>query len=75
MRYDVYAIRDEVEDSYFEPMLFKNDEVAKRYFADLCSKEGKVHDHREDFSIWSIGTYDMKEGQIEAWIPKLIERG
>lgn len=76
MIYNIYSIRDEVEDAYFEPQLFRNEETAKRYFRDLCNKEGtKIGDHAADFSIWYIGKFDMKEGQIDAVVPKLVERG
>ena len=75
MKYGLYAIRDERPDIYMEPMLFQNDEVAKRFFYDQCNKEGPIHDHKEDYSIWYLGEYDTHEGQIQSIVPKLIERG
>lgn len=76
MIYEIYSIRDEVEDAYFDPQLFRNEETAKRYFRDLCSKQGtKIGDHPADFSIWYTGLFDMKTGKINAAEPKLTERG
>lgn len=76
MIYEIYSVKDEVEGAYFDPQLFSNEETAKRYFRDLKFKEGTKFDlHHEDFSIWYIGKFDMKEGQIEAVVPRLVERG
>lgn len=67
MKYEVYVLRDEVEGIYFEPQLFRNEETAKRYFKDLCSKPGtKIGEHPTDFLLYKTGEYNDETGIIKA---------
>lgn len=63
-----YAIKDNLAEVFFAPMLFDNDEVAKRYFAAFInSKENDViSQNPQDYDFFKLGAFDRSTGDIAA---------
>lgn len=58
----LYALRDEVAQVFYPPFIDRNDESARRSFADAVSS-GKVP-HARDYGLYRVGTYDDHVGHI-----------
>lgn len=63
-----YSIKDELAEVFFAPMLFDNDDVAKRYFsAFINNKENEVvFQNPQDYSLFKLGAFDKLTGDIAA---------
>ena len=65
MIYNIYAAYDKKAQVYSEPILLKNDEVAKRTFGNVVnSKDHMYATNTEDFSIAVIGTYNNENAEL-----------
>lgn len=58
-----YSIKDELN-GFTPPIPFPNDEVAKRYFKEMCAENITMKHSPQDFSIWHIGEFNIKTGTI-----------
>lgn len=70
----LYAIKDELN-GFAPPIPFNNDEIAKRYFKEMCQENITLRISPKDFSIWKIAEYDTANGTITTNNPILLERG
>lgn len=71
----LYAIKDELN-GFAPPIPFNSDEVAKRYFKEMCAENITIKYSPRDFSIWHIGEFNTGSGTITTGnAPELIERG
>lgn len=49
-------------------VIFRNDVVALRQFADLCRQEGSMFArHPADYELVSLGEFDTETGTITPW--------
>lgn len=60
MNYFLYSIKDTCAGSFNEILIFQNDELAIRYFKNLCA-ESKI---KNDLQLYKLGTYDNITGVI-----------
>lgn len=70
----LYAIKDELN-GFAPPIPFNNDEIAKRYFKEMCQENITLRISPKDFSIWKIAEYNTTNGTIHTNNPELLERG
>lgn len=71
----LYAIKDDLN-GFAPPIPFNNDDIAKRYFKEMCQENLTIRISPQDFSIWKIGEYNTKDGTIKTeTTPTLLERG
>ena len=76
MKYNVYAMRDELQDDFGTPIIDVNDDTAKRNFryGIASSKDVRLF-APYDFALYRIGSYDSATGVIESEPAVLIDRG
>lgn len=70
-----YAIKDNLAEAFMTPVLFDNDNLAKRWFTGVVnSKEQNevIYNNPEDFELWKLGDFDNQSGQIYPGIQKLV---
>ena len=66
MIWSLYSIRDQGAEVFERPFVARAHGEALRLFADLIEKKGTVHHvHREQFSLWHVGTFDDSSGCLE----------
>lgn len=67
------AIRDRKLDAFHDPVFFPTRGVALRWFEDLAESNEQLKAHREDYSLWVLGTFDQVSGlfQLEM-MPELL---
>lgn len=71
----LYALKDELN-GFAPPIPFNNDDIAKRYFKEMCAENITVKYSPIDFSIWHIGEYNTATGTLTTGnAPTLIMRG
>jgi len=59
------AVKDAKIGSFARPVCVVNEATAVRAFADAVNDPTtEYHKHPEDYTIWSIGTYDDQTGQF-----------
>lgn len=74
MHSPLFALRDEVAQVFYPPFIDRNEDSARRSFADAVSS-GKVP-HARDYGLYHVGSYDDHTGVIvPASIVSLIVKG
>jgi len=71
MRISLYTIFDSKAGAYLPPFTSVNDATALRSFESAIQQED--HDfnrHAEDYSLWTIGTFDQDKGELR--VQKLL---
>lgn len=68
----IYAFHDTKAQAFIGDsagmVLFRNDVVALRQFADLCRQEGSLFArHPQDYQLVSLGEFDTETGIITPW--------
>lgn len=72
MIYPLYSIRDSLV-GYGIPFSCDNDAVAMRYFNQACSQPNSIYAlNRNNFDLYSIGTFDTASGEIESAVPRYV---
>lgn len=62
MIFNVYSIKDVLSGKMAQLELFNNDQMAKRYFANICS-ESKI---KNDLQLFRVGSFNLDTGEIKA---------
>lgn len=63
----IYAIKDSKSGFSSQLMIFPNDQLAIRYFKVLSEDDNSLlHKYKEDFSLWCVGSVDLKTGVINS---------
>lgn len=70
MLYNIYAIQD-VMIGFNAPFIMKNDEIAKREYANFLKRT----DNAKDMRLFKIGVFNDENGTIESITPQIIEGG
>jgi len=73
----VYSIFDEKASVYGPLFLFGLNGEGIRWFSDLVNgKNEQISAHRSDYSLYKLGDYDEKSGQVcGVKTPQLVVRG
>lgn len=72
---NVYAMKDS-RSGWLNPTFEANDQIAVRNFTHAVQTSGTVlTSHKQDFSLYQIGTYDTDSGLINSCIPAFIIGG
>lgn len=75
MKHRLYCIRDKYT-GFAQPTIFANDNVAVRYFKDLCLNAGNViTNNPADFDLYHIGNFDEETGELDSIMPVFIVAG
>lgn len=62
---NIYSVYDKVAKNYGQPFYVKNDDIAKRDFANFVSQPGSiVNSNSEDFSLVRVGSWDSEKGLL-----------
>lgn len=75
MKNQYYAIKDNVSELFMTPVLFQNENVAKRWFKDVINNESQnetIFNNPQDFELWKLGIYDNETGVIESFVQKIL---
>lgn len=71
----LYSIKDEMTEFSVQLTPFVEEPTAKRWFRDTVKSNQLMRDNPEDFSLWEVGNFDSKTGQLEHLpFPQLIEK-
>lgn len=60
MIYKLYSVKDVLTGDLSQIQLFVNNDIAKRWFYNLC-QESKI---AKDLQLFELGTFDIKTGVI-----------
>lgn len=63
--YGLYSIKDELV-GFAPPVIFKDDNQARRYFKLMMEQEAMMKSSPTDFSIWMIGQFNPNKGIIRS---------
>lgn len=67
MKYYVYAIRDNVADSFSLPVFGRSDDEIKRNIAyNLQRNPSMMAQYATDYDLYRLGTFDDEDGSITA---------
>lgn len=72
MRYGMYAVKDEMSNSFFHPALVRTEEEAIRAFKSQVNHTQIWADNPEDFSLYCVGYYNDENGVVESELCKVI---
>lgn len=66
MLLNIYSIFDSAAEAYTKPFYMHNDGLAIRAFQDNVNSEDQnnISNHPDQFTLFKIGTYDDKTGEI-----------
>lgn len=71
----IFIVNDAKAQCYGMPMVLKSSGEAVRSFTDVANDKGStIGKHPEDFSLFEIGEYDERSGQISTY-PAQISLG
>ena len=62
--YEIVAVKDELTDTFMEPRFFEKKAEAERIFTYQINNIDLWRENAEDYSLYSIGTYDQETGTI-----------
>lgn len=62
IEYEIYSVKDVVSGDFTEITIFKNREMAMRWFKSLCA-ESKI---AQDLQLFYLGTYNIATGEIKS---------
>lgn len=70
MKINCYAVFDAKIADYHLSIFDIKDEGAIRQFYDVLGDQNhRWAKHPEDYSLWSVGTFDTTKGTMEGWPP------
>lgn len=59
----LYSLRD-LKSQYTPPVALQNDEMAKRYMAQLVNQDKTISMYPEDFDMVRVGKFDTENGTL-----------
>lgn len=78
MKLKMYAVRDRASDQFANPMFLTSNGQAIRAFADEINRSGEnnmLHQHPEDFDLYTLGEYDTDTGELKPTRPEQLAIG
>lgn len=76
MKLGVYSIFDAAVGAYNQPFFAQTDSAAVRLFSDQCNnKESLLSRNPEHFTLFRIGEFDDKEGELTDEVPNSLGNG
>jgi hypothetical protein len=73
MIYELYSVRDDKAGDFNIPFAAENEIIAVRITGMMAnSKSGQIAGYPEDFSLYRIGSFNPKSGQVETVPPVYI---
>jgi hypothetical protein len=77
MKVNVYTMYDEAAKAYTQPFFAQHDGLALRMFEDMVNsdKPNNVSEHPDQFTLFSIGTWDDVEAKLEQETVKSLGNG
>lgn len=70
----IFAVYDSAAKAYLSPFCLPREEMALRSFRDAVNSEHQFANHPEDYTLFLLGEYDNRTGQVQNHTPgpKLI---
>ena len=76
MKYPLYAIRDLKANGFSQPVLYVNENVAKRDFDYRLHNDQSMGFSPNDYDLYHVGYFDSDSGKLEAIeLPEMIVNG
>lgn len=72
MRMFLCSVFDSKVGMYNAPMAIRSLGEAIRSFSDAVANDGPIKNHKADYSLWVLGSYDDNTGELEPEIKRLI---
>lgn len=73
MKHNMFVIRDKKAMAYLPPFILPNDAMAIRTFGDCINDpKHKFGQHPEDYSLYSISTFEDCTGKLDVSIEPLL---
>lgn len=67
----VYAVKDELQGEFLQPIYAQNDSLANRHFKYQINNIDQWKYNSTDYSFYRLGTFDTESGRYESNIKKL----
>lgn len=61
---NLYSLRD-LKSQFTPPIALKNDDMAKRYMAQLVEEDKTINKFPEDFDLVRVGKFDTENGTLQ----------
>lgn len=72
----LFSIQDSGADAFMQPFFVQAEGVAIREFGNLCNdKEHPVGKHPEDYTLFRVGFWNERKGQLEGCVPESVCNG
>lgn len=68
----LYAVKDELTQTFLTPAYFNTEDEAKRMFKTQVNNIDLWKDNSSDFSLYKVGTWDNETGTLIPIIEKII---
>lgn len=70
-----YSVYDNLGEKFYTPVLFQNENVAKRWFAGVVNneKEELISKNPQDFSLYKLAEFDERTGNITSEKEKICD--
>jgi len=76
MKQKIFSIYDSKADAYLTPFFLHQEAMAIRVFSDCINSEThQFGKHPEDYTLFSIGTWEDQSGKFSTTNPKSIGNG
>ncbi|AXL14452.1 nonstructural protein [Microviridae sp.] len=73
---NLYSVCDTVAGRFSPPFISANDRTAQRDFITACrDPQSMMSKSPLDYHLYSLGTYDQDDGQIDPTAPNLVATG
>ncbi len=72
----LFCIRDSAAEAFMRPWCAQSEGAAIRSFSDMVNGSGDlVSEHPEDFTLFSLGSFDEQSGAVKAHEPRSLGNG
>jgi len=75
---DAFTIRDSAAEAFMRPFFAQSSGAAIRSFSDMVNSDDKDHpvgQHPEDYTLFSIGSFDEQTGLMKVHPPESLGNG
>ncbi len=75
---ELFCIRDSQAEAFMRPWCAQSQGAAIRSFSDMVNEEGKeslITSHPEDFTLFSLGSFDEHTGHMKVHEPQSLGNG
>lgn len=71
MLHNVYAVKDELQGEFMQPIYSENDTLAIRQFKYQINNIDQWKYNSTDYSLYKLGTFDTASGEYFSYVEKV----